>query len=81
MSVCKTRKKNKMTEEEKEWRKDPNNWLWGLFYYNKKDKRLFAHGQYFGYTVNWGNPYSVITAIGIFIIVGIVSCLKNLMEK
>jgi len=24
-----------------EWHKDPKNWKWGIFYYNKKDKRLF----------------------------------------
>jgi len=25
-----------------EWHKDPKNWKWGIFYYNKKDKRLFS---------------------------------------
>ena len=23
------------------WQKDPNNWKWKLFYYNKEDERLF----------------------------------------
>ncbi len=21
-----------------QWSKDPNNWIWGIFYYNPKDK-------------------------------------------
>lgn len=28
-------------ETKKQWHQDPNNWIWGLFYYNKEDKRIF----------------------------------------
>ena len=28
-------------ETSDEWHKDSKNWKWGIFYYNKKDKRLF----------------------------------------
>jgi len=28
------------TQQEKQWREDPNNWVWGMFYFNPEDKRL-----------------------------------------
>ncbi len=31
---------NPSPETEERWRKDPNNWIWGFFYYNKEDGRL-----------------------------------------
>jgi len=50
------------SEETKErWLNDPNNWIWGIFYYNPKDKRLFPPKKIkeFGYTTNFANPHSV----------------------
>ncbi|SHL85351.1 DUF5808 domain-containing protein [Flavobacterium chilense] len=50
------------TEEEKnKWINDPNNWVWGIFYFNPKDKRLFPPKKIkeFGYTTNFANPNSV----------------------
>lgn len=33
---------NEPSEEEKNnWSQDPDNWIWGLFDYNTKDKRMF----------------------------------------
>jgi uncharacterized membrane protein len=26
----------------KEWQNDPSNWILGLFYFNRKDKRIMA---------------------------------------
>jgi hypothetical protein len=42
------------------WHDDPSNWRLGVFYYNKKDKRLFPPKRLraFGWTVNFANPYS-----------------------
>ena len=28
-------------ENQNEWNNDPENWIWGIFYYNPKDNRLF----------------------------------------
>ena len=41
---------------------DPKNWRWGVFYYNKKDKRIFPPKRMaaFGWTVNFANPGSVL---------------------
>ena len=31
---------NPSKETLEKWSKDPDNWIWGLFYYNKGDKRI-----------------------------------------
>ena len=43
------------------WLNDPNNWKWGLFYYNKEDKRIFPPKRMpaFGWTINFGNKKSI----------------------
>lgn len=48
-------------ETKNQWENDPNNWIWGMFYYNPKDKRLFAPKRIreFGWTTNFANPNSV----------------------
>jgi len=56
----------KPTKELKEqWHKDPNNWKFGLFYYNKDDKRLLPPKRYkfMGWTVNFANPASVLILV------------------
>ena len=71
-----------MTTEEKltkdtleNWRKDPNNWKWRIFYFNKDDKRIFPpkRNKYLGWTVNFANPISIITLIAITAISIIIS--------
>ncbi len=44
------------------WHKDPNNWKWGCFYYNKEDKRLLPPKRikWMGWTVNFANPNSIL---------------------
>jgi uncharacterized membrane protein len=41
---------------------DPNNWKWGMFYYNKDDKRIFPpkRTRSLGWTINFANPLSII---------------------
>ncbi len=50
---------------------NPDNWK-GVFYFNRKDKRIFLpkRNANFGYTVNFGNIYSYvfIAAIILFVI-------------
>ena len=38
---------------------NPDNWKFGIFYYNPGDKRLFLpkRNPALGYTLNFGNPY------------------------
>lgn len=57
---------NEPSEETKnKWINDPNNWIWGIFYYNVKDKRLFPPKKIkqFGWTTNFANPNSVFALI------------------
>ncbi|HEY8658559.1 MAG TPA: DUF5808 domain-containing protein [Hanamia sp.] len=48
-----------------EWHDDPANWKLGIFYFNKKDKRMLPPKRIkgFGWTVNFANPYSVMLLI------------------
>ena len=54
------------------WQKDPNNWILGLFYFNRKDKRIIVQKRItlFGMTFNFANPISwlLIAILIVFII-------------
>lgn len=54
-----------------EWQKDPSNWILGIFYFNKKDKRIFPSKRlsFLGWTVNFANPFSVLTLIAIILLI------------
>jgi uncharacterized membrane protein len=68
------RSKEKPSKETLEkWHKDPNNWKWGMFYFNKEDHRILPPKriEWMGWTVNFANPRSVIAfliAIAFFIL-------------
>jgi uncharacterized membrane protein len=49
-------------EKPNEWHKDPNNWIWGIFYYNKEDRRIFPPKriEWMGWTINFANPKSIL---------------------
>jgi len=49
-------------EKYKKWHKDPSNWRLGIFYFNKKDKRLFPSKglKPMGWTINFINPRSIL---------------------
>lgn len=42
--------------------KDSNNWIWGFFYFNKEDKRLFVPKkiEWMGMTFNFANKNWII---------------------
>ena len=56
---------NPSPKTQERWNKDPNKWIWGLFYYNKDDKRIFPPKRiaWMGFTVNFANPKSVLFMI------------------
>jgi uncharacterized membrane protein len=63
------------------WHKDPNNWKWGIFYFNKSDNRIFPpkRNKYMGWTVNFANPISIFAIITLVaIIYFIANYLKSL---
>lgn len=55
------------TPQEEQWRKDPANWIWGMFYYNPEDKRLMPPKYYkeMGWTVNFANPKSILAMVAL----------------
>ncbi|HWY11510.1 MAG TPA: DUF5808 domain-containing protein [Bacteroidia bacterium] len=59
-----------MREDDDMWN-DPDNWKGGLFYFNPKDKRVFVlkRNPWFGITLNFGNPYSIIPIALLLILV------------
>ncbi len=58
-------------ETKEKWRKDPNNWIWGVFYFNKEDKRLLPPKRIpiMGWTVNFANRNSVLLFVFILLII------------
>ncbi|WP_316633252.1 hypothetical protein [uncultured Flavobacterium sp.] len=71
---------NEPSEETKnKWLNDPNNWVWGIFYYNPQDKRLFPPKKIkeFGFTTNFANPHSVFAIIILLLTLIIIGRVTN----
>jgi uncharacterized membrane protein len=51
------------------WHDNPDNWKWGVFYYNKLDKRIFPPKRisWTGWTVNFANPRSYLIFLGFIV--------------
>ena len=52
-----------------EMRKNPNNYKWGIFYFNPEDPRFFVSRRNIriGWTLNFANPYSYLIVFLIII--------------
>lgn len=59
------------------WANDPSNWKYGVFYYNKKDKRFILPKRIkaLGWTVNFAKPYAIPVLVGIIILIQIIAVL------
>lgn len=63
---------NKPTKEtHNEWNSNPNNFIWGFFYFNPEDNRLFPRKRIkeLGWTINFYNPNAAFLFIFIIAIV------------
>lgn len=51
--------------------RDQSPWKWGIFYYNKNDKRLFCPKRIpaLGITVNFAHPYAIWFIAGLVILI------------
>jgi uncharacterized membrane protein len=50
---------------------DDSKWIWGIFYFNPNDKRLFPPKRLgWGWTTNFANPYSILCFIAIIVGIG-----------
>lgn len=58
--------KNPSKETLEKWHKDPKNWKWEMFYFNKEDKRLLVDKKNpnLGGTINFAHPKSYLFLIG-----------------
>lgn len=65
-------------ETAERWHKDSKNWKLGIFYFNPDDKRLLPPKRWkgMGWTINFGNPYSI---LGILALLGIIVGLEYLL--
>jgi len=54
---------------------DPKYWKWGIFYFNKNDKRIFPPKRIkqIGWTVNFANPISIFSLIALVAIIYIIA--------
>ena len=61
---------NPYYEQTEKWRKDPNNWKFGMFYYNPEDKSIFPPKRIrqMGMTVNFAQKWSVLVFAFIIIL-------------
>jgi uncharacterized membrane protein len=67
----------------KKWSADPNNWKWGIFYYNKEDKRLMPpkKNPAMGFTINFANKKSVLFFLLLILVpITIVSIVLLIMQ-
>lgn len=62
---------NPSPETQERWSKDPNNWIWGIFYYNKEDRRLLPpkRNPIMGWTVNFANRNSVLLFVFMMLLI------------
>ena len=54
-----------MSKPYNDWQDNNDYWIWGIFYYNKVDKRLFPpkRNPWMGFTTNFANPKSVLALV------------------
>jgi len=59
---------------------DPKYWKWGIFYFNKNDKRIFSPKRIkqMGWTVNFANPISIFSII---VLVAIIYFIANYIKS
>lgn len=57
------------------WRKDPNNWKYGFFYFNPEDKRILPPKRtpWMGWTVNFANRDSVLFFVFLILFLAIIT--------
>jgi uncharacterized membrane protein len=57
-------------------RQDPDNYKWGIIYFNHKDARIIVpkRNPYMGLTLNFANPYSYLILV---LLIGVIKILVN----
>ena len=51
------------------WHNDPANWRMGMFYFNRKDMRIFPmNKKNYALTINFGNPMALLATMAFIVI-------------
>lgn len=51
------------------WQSDPANWRMGMFYFNRKDPRIFPmNKKNYALTINFGNPMALLATMAFIVI-------------
>jgi uncharacterized membrane protein len=63
----------------KKWHSDPDNWVWGIFYFNKADPRILPpkRNEAMGWTVNFANPWSIAFFIAVLLAISAIAYHMN----
>lgn len=74
---------NPTKEQIELWNKNPKNWKWKLFYYNKEDHRLIVDkpNPNFGSTFNFAHPKSYLFFVGMASFFGFVIFMIIMTKK
>ena len=61
-------------ETKDQWHSNPDNWIWGIFYFNKEDKRLMPPKRFksMGWTINFANLNSILFMLVLIVVIGVV---------
>jgi uncharacterized membrane protein len=59
-------------------RQNPENYIWGVFYFNKKDSRVILpkSNSLRGWTLNFASPYTYLSIIAIIGLIFLMKVLK-----
>ncbi len=62
---------------------NPDNYKWGIFYYNTRDSRIILPKQnrWMGWTLNFANTYSYIILVGILLLFAGIVVYAMMMER
>jgi len=63
-------------------RNDPDNYKWGIFYFNPNDPRTIVpkRNYWLGLTFNFAKPYSYLIFLSIFIVIELMANLDKIIE-
>lgn len=64
---------------EDQWRNDPSKWIWGIFYFNRDDKRILPPKRIpaMGWTINFANPNSILLFVAIVAVIVLIAFLVS----
>lgn len=61
---------------------DPDNYKWGIFYYNPDDPRFILpkRNRFMGWTLNFANPLSYLVLLGIIAIAALLGNIEKILR-